>query len=101
MVALERGSKDNVTCVVVAFDGPDGRGEDTAAYLVGCDGPQSTVRTLAGIHASDGERKRFLDAALALPELPAGSLTELSIEVPAKVLELNDLAPGLFERAAK
>ncbi|MFJ9606570.1 FAD-dependent monooxygenase [Kitasatospora sp. NPDC101176] len=35
--------------VVVAFEGPDGPGEDTAGYLVGCDGGRSTVRKLAGI----------------------------------------------------
>jgi 2-polyprenyl-6-methoxyphenol hydroxylase-like FAD-dependent oxidoreductase len=34
--------------VVVAVDGPAGRGEMTAAYLVGCDGGRSTVRQLAG-----------------------------------------------------
>jgi 2-polyprenyl-6-methoxyphenol hydroxylase-like FAD-dependent oxidoreductase len=37
--------------VAVAFDGPEGRGEDAGAYLVGCDGAQSTVRALAGIPA--------------------------------------------------
>jgi 2-polyprenyl-6-methoxyphenol hydroxylase-like FAD-dependent oxidoreductase len=35
--------------VRVVFDGPDGRGADTADYLVGCDGGRSIVRTLAGI----------------------------------------------------
>ncbi|WP_331723731.1 MULTISPECIES: FAD-dependent monooxygenase [unclassified Streptomyces] len=35
--------------VTVVFEGPDGRGEDTASYLVGCDGGKSTVRELAGI----------------------------------------------------
>jgi 2-polyprenyl-6-methoxyphenol hydroxylase-like FAD-dependent oxidoreductase len=37
--------------VVVALDGPDGRRQDAAAYLVGCDGGQSTIRTLAGFEA--------------------------------------------------
>ncbi|WP_089107647.1 FAD-dependent monooxygenase [Streptomyces hyaluromycini] len=35
--------------VVVDFEGPDGPGQDTARYLVGCDGARSTVRRLAGI----------------------------------------------------
>ena len=35
--------------VVARFEGPDGPLEDTAAYLVGCDGGRSTVRRLAGI----------------------------------------------------
>jgi 2-polyprenyl-6-methoxyphenol hydroxylase-like FAD-dependent oxidoreductase len=41
-----RETQDNIT---VTFDGPDGPGEDTAAYLVGCDGGRSTIRKLAGI----------------------------------------------------
>ncbi|MGH3433417.1 MAG: FAD-dependent monooxygenase [Thermocrispum sp.] len=35
--------------VTVTFDGPDGRGQDSARYLVGCDGGSSTVRQLADI----------------------------------------------------
>lgn len=35
--------------IVAHFDGPNGPVEDTAAYLVGCDGGNSTVRRLAGI----------------------------------------------------
>jgi 2-polyprenyl-6-methoxyphenol hydroxylase-like FAD-dependent oxidoreductase len=41
-----RQTPDNVA---VAFDGPQGAGEDTARYLVGCDGGRSTIRKLAGI----------------------------------------------------
>ncbi|HEY1919404.1 MAG TPA: FAD-dependent monooxygenase [Streptosporangiaceae bacterium] len=37
--------------VGITFDGPQGHGEDAAGYLVGCDGPHSTVRGLAGISA--------------------------------------------------
>jgi 2-polyprenyl-6-methoxyphenol hydroxylase-like FAD-dependent oxidoreductase len=44
--------------VVVVFDGPDGRHEDTAEYLVGCDGGQSTIRTVAGIAAPGWEATR-------------------------------------------
>ncbi|MEU6449367.1 FAD-dependent monooxygenase [Streptomyces sp. NPDC046979] len=35
--------------VTIGFEGPDGPGQDTAQYLVGCDGSRSTVRALAGI----------------------------------------------------
>jgi 2-polyprenyl-6-methoxyphenol hydroxylase-like FAD-dependent oxidoreductase len=41
-----RQTEDDVR---VVFDGPDGRGEDTAHYLVGCDGGRSIVRQQAGI----------------------------------------------------
>src|SRR6185437_10870795 len=44
--------------VAAVFDGPDGRHEDTAEYLVGCDGGQSTIRTLAGIEAPGWEATR-------------------------------------------
>ncbi|GHF01920.1 putative oxygenase [Streptomyces spiralis] len=49
--------------VVVAVAGPDGPAEDTAAYLVGCDGGRSTVRRLAGIAFPGTEGRRgFLTA---------------------------------------
>jgi len=44
--------------VVVVFDGPDGRGEEEAKYLVGCDGGRSTVRRLAGIDFPGAEATR-------------------------------------------
>lgn len=44
--------------VELVLDGPDGRHRDTAAYLVGCDGPDSTIRTLAGIPAPGWESTR-------------------------------------------
>ncbi|WP_426569487.1 FAD-dependent monooxygenase [Streptomyces canus] len=49
--------------VVVTLDGPDGPGEDSAGYLIGCDGGRSSVRKLAGIGfpGSDG-RRGFLTA---------------------------------------
>jgi 2-polyprenyl-6-methoxyphenol hydroxylase-like FAD-dependent oxidoreductase len=55
-VPVRRGSeavdlRQTADGVAVAFNGPDGRHEDSAAYLVGCDGGQSTIRTLAGIDA--------------------------------------------------
>ncbi|MFJ9821236.1 FAD-dependent monooxygenase [Streptomyces sp. NPDC101151] len=43
------GFRETPGGVVVDLDGPEGRGEDTAGYLVGCDGGRSTVRRLAGI----------------------------------------------------
>jgi 2-polyprenyl-6-methoxyphenol hydroxylase-like FAD-dependent oxidoreductase len=35
--------------VEIRYDGPAGSGDDSAAYLVGCDGGRSMVRRLAGI----------------------------------------------------
>ncbi|WP_141579115.1 FAD-dependent monooxygenase [Actinomadura sp. WMMA1423] len=43
------GFRETPDGVAVTFDGPRGPGEDTARYLVGCDGGRSTVRKLAGI----------------------------------------------------
>jgi 2-polyprenyl-6-methoxyphenol hydroxylase-like FAD-dependent oxidoreductase len=45
------GFRETTDGVVVVFDGPEGRHEDTAEFLVGCDGGQSTIRTVAGIEA--------------------------------------------------
>ncbi|MDT6987520.1 FAD-dependent oxidoreductase [Streptomyces lusitanus] len=49
--------------VVVSVEGPGGAAEESAAYLVGCDGGRSTVRKLAGIGfpGTDG-RRGFLTA---------------------------------------
>ncbi len=57
--------------------------------------------TLDASQASDKESNRFLEAALALPALPAGKLTELTVEVPPDVREPGGLAPGLFECKGK
>lgn len=43
------GFTDSGDGITAEFEGPDGRVEETAQYLVGCDGGKSTVRTLAGI----------------------------------------------------
>ncbi|MGW7439707.1 FAD-dependent monooxygenase [Streptomyces sp. NPDC054849] len=47
----------------MAVDGPDGHQEETARYLIGCDGGRSSVRKLAGIGfpGTDG-RRGFLTA---------------------------------------
>jgi hypothetical protein len=57
------GLRETPDGVVVAFNGPEGRGEDTAGYLAGCDGAQSTVRALAGIHAPCWEATRGMYTA--------------------------------------
>ncbi|WP_344207661.1 FAD-dependent monooxygenase, partial [Actinomadura livida] len=68
-----RESPDGVTAV---FEGPAGRGEVTGAYLVGCDGPRSTVRALAGIRAPGWEATRGMYTAemagVALRPRPIG-----------------------------
>ena len=70
------GLRQSADGVVVAFDGPAGRGEDTAGYLVGCDGAQSTVRALAGIDAPGWEATRGMYTAeitgVALRPRPIG-----------------------------
>ncbi|MFD9795482.1 FAD-dependent monooxygenase [Streptomyces sp. NPDC059070] len=43
------GYRETETGVVVEYEGPDGRGEEEAQYLVGTDGGRSTIRRLAGI----------------------------------------------------
>ena len=43
------GFRETPDGVTVSFDGPAGRGEHTAGYLVACDGGRSTVRKLAGV----------------------------------------------------
>jgi 2-polyprenyl-6-methoxyphenol hydroxylase-like FAD-dependent oxidoreductase len=44
--------------IAVSFVGPDGPGEDSARYLVACDGGRSTLRKLAGIDFSGPEPTR-------------------------------------------
>ncbi|MER5470032.1 FAD-dependent monooxygenase [Streptomyces sp. NPDC002685] len=57
------GFRENSEGVVVCFDGPGGPGEESAAYLVGCDGGRSFVRKLAGIGFPGSEGRRgFLTA---------------------------------------
>ncbi len=48
--------------VVAVVDGPDGRSEHSAQYLVGCDGGRSTVRQLGGFDfpGSDATREMYL-----------------------------------------
>lgn len=55
-------------------------------------------RELSGLYADSAEQNRFLDVAVTLPQLAAGRLVELTLEVPAAVLQVAGLRPGLFER---
>jgi 2-polyprenyl-6-methoxyphenol hydroxylase-like FAD-dependent oxidoreductase len=50
--------KDSGDRVVAVVDGPDGSGEHTARYLVGCDGARSRVRHLTGIDFTGTEATR-------------------------------------------
>ncbi|MEV7217391.1 FAD-dependent monooxygenase [Kitasatospora cineracea] len=43
------GFREGADGVTVEYRGPDGPGEESAQYLVGCDGARSIVRRLAGI----------------------------------------------------
>jgi 2-polyprenyl-6-methoxyphenol hydroxylase-like FAD-dependent oxidoreductase len=68
-----RQAADGVT---VAFDGPGGRREETAGYLVGCDGGESAIRPLAGIAAHGWESTRGMYTAeitgIEMPQRPIG-----------------------------
>ncbi|MEV8588170.1 FAD-dependent monooxygenase [Streptomyces sp. NPDC051180] len=70
------GLRETPDGVVVAYDGPDGPGEETASYVVGCDGADSTVRALAGITAPGWEATRGMYTAevtgVALRPRPIG-----------------------------
>jgi 2-methylcitrate dehydratase len=58
-------------------------------------------QTRAADHAVSTERDRFLAAALALPTMRAGALSELTVEVPAGARSCEGLRTGLFEQSAK
>ncbi|MFF3646580.1 FAD-dependent monooxygenase [Streptomyces sp. NPDC002564] len=49
--------------VDITFEGPEGPGRDSARYVVGCDGPHSTIRTAAGIPARRWEASRGMYTA--------------------------------------
>jgi hypothetical protein len=57
------GLRETADGVVVAFTGPDGPGEESARYVVGCDGAGSTVRELAGIPVTHWESTRGMYTA--------------------------------------
>ncbi|WP_159674962.1 FAD-dependent monooxygenase, partial [Streptomyces mexicanus] len=57
------GLRETADGVVVAFTGPDGPGEESARYVVGCDGAGSTVRELAGIPVIRWESTRGMYTA--------------------------------------
>lgn len=57
------GLRETDDGVVATFDGPDGVREESAAYLVGCDGAHSSVRALAGIAAPGPESTRGMYTA--------------------------------------
>jgi 2-methylcitrate dehydratase len=55
-------------------------------------------RELAGLYAMPAEQERFLSTAQSLPTLTPGLLTDLTVEIPAAMLDVKGLRPGLFER---
>ncbi|MDT6987521.1 FAD-dependent monooxygenase [Streptomyces lusitanus] len=57
------GLRETADGVVAAFTGPDGPGEESARYVVGCDGAGSTVRELAGIPVVHWESTRGMYTA--------------------------------------
>nr|WP_306335306.1 FAD-dependent monooxygenase [Streptomyces sp. KL118A] len=57
------GVREEPDGVVVSFTGPEGPGQERARYVVGCDGPHSTVRTAAGIRAKEWPATRGMYTA--------------------------------------
>ncbi|MGV9558617.1 FAD-dependent oxidoreductase [Streptomyces sp. NPDC003522] len=57
------GVRESADGVAVDLEGPDGPLHDSARYLVGCDGPHSTVRTAAGITARTWQPTRGMYTA--------------------------------------
>ncbi|RDD84584.1 FAD-dependent monooxygenase [Streptomyces parvulus] len=57
------GLQQSAEGVVVSFTGPGGRGEESAAFVAGCDGAGSTVRALAGIPVRTWEATRGMYTA--------------------------------------
>jgi 2-polyprenyl-6-methoxyphenol hydroxylase-like FAD-dependent oxidoreductase len=57
------GLREEADGVVIAFDGPQGPGEAAASYVVGCDGPGSAVRALAGIETESWPATRGMYTA--------------------------------------
>jgi 2-polyprenyl-6-methoxyphenol hydroxylase-like FAD-dependent oxidoreductase len=57
------GLREEADGVVIAFDGPQGPGSASGRYVVGCDGPSSTVRSLAGIKADSWPATRGMYTA--------------------------------------
>ncbi len=58
-------------------------------------------RELAGLYATSAEQERFLGSALGLSTLASGCLTDLTVEIPAPMLNVPGLKPGLFERPGR
>lgn len=68
------GLTQDATGVTAHVDGPDGRYDLRAAYLVGCDGAHSTVRKAAGI-GFPGETSRDVVIRMAHVVLPRAART--------------------------
>ncbi|MEU9394647.1 FAD-dependent monooxygenase [Streptomyces sp. NPDC048324] len=57
------GLRESTDEVALTWTGPEGAGEDSARWVVGCDGAGSTVRRLAGIPATVWEPTRGMYTA--------------------------------------
>ncbi|GIE82025.1 hypothetical protein Aph02nite_79750 [Actinoplanes philippinensis] len=96
------GFTEHAESVTVAVDGPDGRYELDAAYLAGCDGARSIVRTAAGI-GYPGTASTVLgwlgDVVLDRPPVPGFSYfgpqgTLMVVPMPGGVHRLVGITPG-------
>ncbi|MGW3100146.1 FAD-dependent monooxygenase [Streptomyces sp. NPDC001102] len=64
------GLRESADEVALTWAGPEGAGEDSARWVVGCDGAGSTVRRLAGIPATVWEPTRGMYTAEITGVLP-------------------------------
>ncbi|GAA0499106.1 hypothetical protein Ade02nite_83420 [Paractinoplanes deccanensis] len=96
------GLTEHPTCVTVAVDGPGGPYEIEAAYVVGCDGARSVVRTAAGIDFP-GTPSTVLgwlgDVVLDRPPAPGHSYfgphgTLMVVPMPGGIHRLAGITPG-------
>ena len=73
----------------------------SGARPFGRDDYVAKFRSLAAPMATEAEIGRFLASALNLPDLPAGGLVELTLEIEASRREPQGLRGGLFEMSAR
>ncbi|MEV8536631.1 FAD-dependent monooxygenase [Streptomyces sp. NPDC051211] len=87
------GFRETAEGVVVSYEGPDGPGEESAAYLVGCDGARSIVRKLAGIDFPGWEATR----GMYMADLVGANIRQRPIgeQVPGGMVMAFNLEDGV------
>ncbi|MEV6954740.1 FAD-dependent monooxygenase [Streptomyces sp. NPDC051183] len=87
------GFRESADGVVVEYEGPGGRGEESASYLVGCDGARSIVRKLAGIDFPGWEATR----GMYMADLVGANIRQRPIgeQVPGGMVMAFNLEDGV------